>query len=100
MMQPEYFYVSLISRDQVWKLSDNNDDVKNTQIILYGLGYDPGRKDGYFSEQTQAALKLFQEKLKLNVTGELNVETIEQLEREIIQLMVEARERSTASGSH
>lgn len=86
--QPEYFYVSFINREKVWKLSDNNDDIKNTQIILYGLGYDPGRKDGYFSEQTQAALKLFQEKIKLNVTGELNVETIEQLEREIIQLMV------------
>jgi carboxyl-terminal processing protease len=86
--QPEYFYASFINREKVWKLSDNNDDIKNTQIILYGLGYDPGRKDGYFSEQTQAALKLFQEKIKLNVTGELNVETIEKLEREIIQLMV------------
>lgn len=86
--QPDYFYVSFINRDQVWKISDNNDDIKNTQIILYGLGFDPGRKDGYFNEQTQAALKLFQEKLKLSVTGELNVETIEQLEREIIQLMV------------
>ncbi|MEX2416343.1 MAG: S41 family peptidase [Paenibacillaceae bacterium] len=86
--QPEYFYVSFINREQTWKLSDNNDDIKNTQIILYGLGYDPGRKDGYFNEQTQAALKLFQEKIKLNATGELNVETIEQLEREIIQLMV------------
>ncbi len=86
--QPEFFYVSFINRDKVWKLSDNNDDIKNTQIMLYGLGYDPGSKDGYFSEQTQAALKLFQQKIKLSVTGELNVETIEQLEREIIQLMV------------
>lgn len=86
--QPEYFYVSFINRDKVWKLTDNNDDVKNTQIMLYGLGYDPGSKDGYFGEQTEASLKLFQEKFKLNVTGELNVETIERLEREIIQLMV------------
>jgi len=87
---PEYFYVSLINRENIWKLSDNNDDIKNIQIILYGLGYDPGRKDGYFSVQTQTALKLFQEKLKLNITGELDVETIEQLEREIIQLMVKS----------
>ncbi|MEX1028699.1 MAG: S41 family peptidase [Paenibacillaceae bacterium] len=86
--QPDYFYVSFINREKVWKLTDNNDDIKNMQIILYGLGFDPGRKDGYFNEQTQTALKLFQEKLKLSVTGELNVETIEQLEREIIQLMV------------
>jgi carboxyl-terminal processing protease len=88
--QPEYFYVSPITRDQVWKLTAINDDIKNTQIILYGLGYNPGRKDGYFSEQTEEALKLFQEKLKLNVTGELDLQTIEQLEREIIQLMVKS----------
>lgn len=86
--QPEYFYVSFINRDKIWKLSDNNDDIKNTKIMLYGLGYDPGSKEGFFDEQTEAALKLFQEKFKLSVTGELNVETIEQLEREIIQLMV------------
>src|SRR5690606_12638443 len=53
--QPDYFYVAPISRDQVWKMNDMGEDVKNMQIMLNALGYVTGRSDGYFSEGTAEA---------------------------------------------
>jgi len=86
--QPEYFYVAPIHRDKVLKESDMGEDVKNMQIMLEGLGYHPGRKDGYYSDKTAQALKNFQRSVNLNATGQLDEATIEQLEREIIAKLV------------
>lgn len=85
---PEYFYVAPINRERVWKVSELGEDIRNMQIMLSGLGFDPGRSDGYFSEETAAALKNFQQRHALPVTGELDAQTIEMLENETIEMMV------------
>ena len=85
---PEYFHVAPISRERTLKMSDLGEDVKNMQIMLSGLRFDPDRTDGYFSEETAEALARFQESAGLAATGELNEETVEMLERKVIEMMV------------
>lgn len=85
--QPEYFYSSPIQLDENEKLSfnDNNDKIKNLQIMLDGLGYDPSRKDGYFNEKTESAVKQFQQDNDLHTSGEVNQETADLLQTKIIE---------------
>lgn len=85
---PEFFHVAPLNRERTWKFNDLGEDVKNMQIMLDAVGFDPGRRDGYFSEETAAALQQFQESAELPATGELDAETMEMLEREVIELMV------------
>jgi carboxyl-terminal processing protease len=85
--QPEYFYSSPIQLDENEKLAfnDNNDKIKNLQIMLDGLGYDPSRKDGYFNEKTETAVKQFQQDNDLQGTGEVDQETADLLQTKIIE---------------
>nr|WP_255248145.1 S41 family peptidase [Terribacillus saccharophilus] len=85
--QPEYFYSSPIQLDENEKLTfnDNNDKIKNLQIMLDGLGYDPSRKDGYFNEKTETAVKQFQQDNDLQGTGEVDQETADLLQTKIIE---------------
>ncbi len=46
------------------------DEVSGVQQRLANLGFPPGNEDGEMSDQTQAALRSFQQKNKLNVSGE------------------------------
>ena len=43
--------------------------MKTAQQMLMALGYDTGREDGYFDEKTEQAVKDFQTKENLEVTG-------------------------------
>ncbi len=52
--------------------NDNNDKIKNLQIMLDGLGYDPSRKDSYFNEKTESAIKQFQQDNDLQASGEVD----------------------------
>jgi carboxyl-terminal processing protease len=85
--QPEYFYSSPIQLDEneTLKFNDNNDKIKNLQIMLDGLGYDPSRKDGFFNEKTKTAVKQFQQDQNLPSTGEVNQETADLLQTKIIE---------------
>ncbi|WP_411217723.1 S41 family peptidase [Terribacillus saccharophilus] len=85
--QPAYFYSSPIQLDESEKLkfNDNNDKIKNLQIMLEGLGFDPSRKDGFFNEKTEAAVKQFQQENDLQATGEVNQETADLLQSKIIE---------------
>lgn len=87
--QPAYFNVAPISREKTWKPDDTGDDVKNLQIMLEALGYAPGRTDGYFSRQTETALKHFQQEVNLEATGILDEATIEKLEQKMIEKLVD-----------
>lgn len=88
VQQPEYFKVFRIAtKDTKLKLEMNNNDVKSAQIMLQGLGFDPGRKDGYFNEQTQRVVKEFQQKAQLPVTGEIDQATVVKLEEAIVEEM-------------
>jgi carboxyl-terminal processing protease len=61
--------------------------VKNAQEILEGLGYGPGRKDGYFSESTAIAVKAFQQQKGLEPTGKIDKKTASALEQTAIEEM-------------
>ena len=56
-----------------------NEYVINMQQILELLGYNPGRQDGYFSNQTKIALEQFEKDYKLTVDGILDEETYKKL---------------------
>jgi peptidoglycan hydrolase-like protein with peptidoglycan-binding domain len=50
-------------------------DVRSAQQALKGKGFDPGPIDGVMGPRTEAALKEFQQKENLTVTGSLDAET-------------------------
>jgi carboxyl-terminal processing protease len=78
--QPEYFYVNPLTIDKPLTRDTNNDQVKLAQQMLTGLGYGPGREDGYFDIQTEQAVKAFQNQEKLPLTGEIDKKTSDYLD--------------------
>ncbi|WP_094094401.1 S41 family peptidase [Paenibacillus physcomitrellae] len=83
--QPAYFSVAPINKDAALSYDSNSDDVKSAQTMLQGLGYKPGREDGYFSKETVAAVKQFQVDHKLTESGSIDKQTAEQLEAALVQ---------------
>lgn len=73
--QPDYFKAGPLDIYQPLKKEMNNEQVRIAQILLSGLGYDPGRKDGYFSLETELAVKAFQKMNGLSVTGKVDQKT-------------------------
>lgn len=63
----------------------NNEQVKNAQMMLKGLGFEPGRVDGYFSKQTETAVKAFQQTVGLPQTGKISKETAGKLQQTLIE---------------
>lgn len=53
--------------------------------MLKGLGYDPGRTDGYFNQDTEEAVKSFQKEHELKATGKVNDKTAGKIETEIVE---------------
>ncbi|YAR62752.1 peptidoglycan-binding domain-containing protein [Bacillus cytotoxicus] len=68
-------------------LSYNSNDVqvKHAQQMLKSLGYVPGREDGYFSKETESAVKAFQNANQLEATGKLDKKTAEAIQNKIIE---------------
>jgi carboxyl-terminal processing protease len=83
--QPDYFQTNRIFIEEKLTYDMFNEQVGNAQEMLKGLGYDPGRTDGYFSEQTVIAVKAFQEMNNLQPTGEITITTAGALEEAIIE---------------
>ena len=83
--QPDYYYSSPIVLEETVKVDTVSTQVRFMQEMLKGLGYDIDRTDGYFSNETAITLETFQNDQGLSVTGELNQETAERLQGEIIQ---------------
>jgi carboxyl-terminal processing protease len=78
--QPDYWLALKLPRDRALKRDDTGEDVKNLQTILEGIGFSVDRKDGYFSESTERALKAFQEREQLPVSGQADEGTADRLE--------------------
>ncbi|MNI49097.1 Carboxy-terminal processing protease CtpB precursor [compost metagenome] len=89
--QPDYFYVAPINKEKTYKFDMLGDDIKSAQTMLSGLGYDPGRKDGYFGKGTESAIKKFQSDNKLEATGILDVKTAEALEASLIKAIQDTK---------
>ena len=68
---------------RILKKGDQGADVRTMQELLTALGYDVGAKngkaDGIFGPKTESAVKLFQQKNGLDVSGIANMETLELL---------------------
>ena len=62
---------------KVLKKGNKNNQVKTLQRILYAMGYDLGNNpvDGSFGPKTEAAVKAFQKKNKLEATGNVGEKT-------------------------
>lgn len=82
---PDYYTVTPINTDTTLKYDMNNDNVKNAQIMLDGLGYDVDRKDGYFDRNTEEQVKAFQTAEKLTVDGQIDAKTATALEAALVK---------------
>jgi carboxyl-terminal processing protease len=85
--QPDYFSVAPINKSVTLQYNMNSADVKSAQTMLDGLGYKPGRKDGYFDAGTKEAVKKFQSESKLKSTGVIDAKTAEALELALIKVI-------------
>lgn len=83
--QPDYFYANPIQFEKELTQNMNNEKIKNAQIMLKGLGFDPGREDGYFSGETVIAVKAFQQANKIEATGTINEKTAGLIEAKVIE---------------
>jgi len=85
--QPDYFYANPINmeEDEELALDANSEKVKNVQVMLKGLGFDPGREDGYFSKETEDAVKSFQAENDLSTSGKVDSQTAEQLQAQLLE---------------
>ncbi|EDL64603.1 S41 family peptidase [Bacillus sp. SG-1] len=81
--QPAYFYAHPLETEKPLAREMNNEQVKNAQQMLEGLGYNPGRIDGYFNQATEAAVRSFQQKHELAATGKIDTDTASKLQEEI-----------------
>lgn len=85
--QPEYFYTSPISIDKPLKINQDNEQVKNIQIMLTGLGFDTKQTNGEFDSDTESAVKDFQAEYDLKVTGHVDEATYGKIETQIIEII-------------
>jgi carboxyl-terminal processing protease len=85
--QPEYFNAAPIQYDQDLKRDMNNSNVRNLQMILGGLGYDTGRADGFYSEETEMAVRSFQAKNNLKATGTVDEKTAALMQEKLIEVI-------------
>jgi len=83
--QPDYYYSHPIRTDEPLSINDSGEAVENIQVMLTGLGYDTGGKDGKFDQATVAAVQEFQKNNELPVTGEVDERTAELIERNVVE---------------
>ncbi|WP_269799364.1 S41 family peptidase [Bacillus sp. FJAT-42315] len=85
--QPDYFYAHPLQIEKSLKREMNNDSVKSAQMMLEGLGYGPGRTDGYFNKETEKSVRAVQLQADLEQTGVIDQETADYLERKWMEEM-------------
>lgn len=85
--QPKIFDSHPLQIETTLQVDMNNEQIKNAQEILAGLGFAPGRTDGYFSAETVLAVKGFQQQNGLQATGQIDSKTAAKLEENAIKEM-------------
>lgn len=83
--QPEYYYTAPIQVEETLKLDETNVNIGYAQVMLEALGYPVDREDGYFSEQTEQAIRDYQMDRELTVNGELDQETANTIVADVIE---------------
>ncbi|MBM7648779.1 carboxyl-terminal processing protease [Bacillus ectoiniformans] len=79
--QPDYFYAHPLQIEKPLESGMNNEVIESAQIMLKGLGYGPGKADGYYSKETEQAVRAMQLKSRLKGTGKIDKQTAEKLEQ-------------------
>lgn len=87
---PDYYYVVPLSKAEDLKTGSLHNDVRNLQLMLEGLGLEPDRKDGYFSDKTAEMVKKFQQQHALPVTGVVDNDTAVKIEQALIEKMMDS----------
>jgi len=82
--QPDIFETHPLQIEEALKKDMNSEQVQNAQQILEGLGFAPGRVDGYFDGATETAVKAFQNHQGLTVSGRIDKNTASALEKAIL----------------
>ncbi|WP_066258851.1 S41 family peptidase [Neobacillus drentensis] len=85
--QPAIFATHPIQVEKPLEEDMNNEQVKNVQEVLAGLGFAPGRTDGYFSKETTMAVKGFQLHVNMEPSGKVGPKTAAKLEEAAIAEM-------------
>ncbi|XXM74587.1 S41 family peptidase [Lysinibacillus sphaericus] len=83
--QPAYYYAHPLQIEKPLKPEMNNEQVKNAQEMLKGLGFMLDRSDGYYSKKTEQAVREFQIQQGLKANGNIDSKTAELLQAEIYQ---------------
>ncbi|AJY74487.1 S41 family peptidase [Paenibacillus beijingensis] len=78
---PSLYTVARLAKAKTLQPDTIGDEVKSLQTMLQGLGFDPGRKDGYYSRETAEAVMAFQTSGGLEPTGIADVKTQQSLEQ-------------------
>jgi carboxyl-terminal processing protease len=82
--QSALFQLHPLQLTESLKKDMNNEQVKNVQMILSSLGYEPGRADGYFNSSTETAVKAFQQEKDLSANGKVDDKTARALEQTVL----------------
>lgn len=90
--QPEFYYGHPIIVEKTLKLDQTDEQIKNAQVLLKGIGYDPGREDGYFDQNVKIAVEKFQKDYGLKVTGEIDEKTANEIEMKVMDKIRDGKE--------
>ncbi|MBU8566283.1 peptidoglycan-binding protein [Virgibacillus pantothenticus] len=90
--QPAYYYTSPVQIKDPLTQDQTGDKIKNIQVMLKGLGYDPGRTDGYFSAKTAKAVEAFQQDNDLSSSGNIDEKTAKLIETKVINNIREGKD--------
>ncbi|MBL0386978.1 peptidoglycan-binding protein [Tumebacillus sp. ITR2] len=84
---PEYADLPYLDPEKEIKPDTFSNEVKTAQTMLEALGYQPGRKDGFFDDKTKQAVVAFQKVQNLDADGVIKGKTtskmIELLQKKI-----------------
>jgi carboxyl-terminal processing protease len=83
------FDVVAITKEKELVYDMAGDEVKNLQVMLEGLGLQPGRTDGYFSQETKTAVMAFQKAHDLPSNGIVGEATAAKMEEVVIQKLLD-----------
>lgn len=83
---PDFTNIVLNDVKQPLKQGDVSNNVKSVQKGLIVLGFEPGNEKGIFDEKTSQAIKNFQSKQEINVSGKIDESTIQEIIRSLSEL--------------
>lgn len=80
-----YFMALAVDGSKGLRQNMNSLEVKNLQMVLEGVGYPPGRSDGYFDQRTREAVMAFQRQQNLPATGVVDEATAQRLNQVLLE---------------